>query len=260
MDPFNKMFGWKEYGRAPAIAAPLEPQQAPAAAAEPTASDVVAREPITPTHSVSVILPVYRGIEMTRRCIEAAMPGVLAMEGAVLLAINDGSPDQGMQAMLESLLASWPGRFEVLENPVNLGFVGTVNRGLAHFAAQDVVLLNSDVIVPADWLQRLQAEAYSHPRVGTVTPFSNNATICSFPNFLEENAQAFNLDVHDLAMRRGAHRRRFLHVHPARLPGPDRLPECGKIWPWLWRRERLVPAWAQGGLAQHPVAEYVCLP
>lgn len=196
MDPFNKMFGWKEYGRAPAVA----PQEAPApAAAEmPAASDVVAREPIAPTHSVSVILPVYRGIEMTRRCIEAAMPGVLAMEGAVLLAINDGSPDQGMQAMLESLLASWPGRFEVLENPVNLGFVGTVNRGLAHFAAQDVVLLNSDVIVPADWLQRLQAEAYSHPRVGTVTPFSNNATICSFPNFLEENAQAFNLDVHTI--------------------------------------------------------------
>jgi glycosyltransferase involved in cell wall biosynthesis len=41
-------------------------------------------------------------------------------------------------------------------------------------------------------------EAYSHPRVATVTPFSNNATICSFPNFLEENPQAFNLDVHTI--------------------------------------------------------------
>jgi len=193
MDPFNKMFGRKASGRTPTAAAAAE-AEVPAAA--PAPADVVARAPIGPTHGVSVILPVYRGIDMTRRCIEAAMPGVLAVDGAVLLAINDGSPDQGMQAMLESLVPLWPGRFEVLENPVNLGFVGTVNRGLAHFPSQDVVLLNSDVIVPANWLKRLQMEAYSHPHIGTVTPFSNNATICSFPNFLEENPQAFNLDVH----------------------------------------------------------------
>ena len=30
--------------------------------------------PIKPTHPVAVILPVYRGIEMTKRCILAAMP------------------------------------------------------------------------------------------------------------------------------------------------------------------------------------------
>mgnify|MGYP002737280572 FL=1 len=182
-DPFQKLLGMKKDAQAPAAAAP---------------ADIVVPDPIAPTHTVSVILPVYRGIDMTRRCIEAAMPGVLGMKGAVLLAINDGSPEQGMQAMLESLVEIWPGRFEVLENPVNLGFVGTVNRGMAHFPSQDVVLLNSDVIVPDDWLKRLQVEAYSHPRIATVTPFSNNATICSFPNFLEENPLAFNLDVHTI--------------------------------------------------------------
>lgn len=194
-DPFQKMLGLKKDGQVPAAGAAAVEAQAPAEAAP---ADIVVPDPIAPTHTVSVILPVYRGIDMTRRCIEAAMPGVLAMEGGKLLAINDGSPDQGMQAMLESLVMVWPGRFEVLENPVNLGFVGTVNRGMAHFPSQDVVLLNSDVIVPADWLKRLQVEAYSHPRVATVTPFSNNATICSFPNFLEENLQAFNLDVHTI--------------------------------------------------------------
>ena len=182
-DPFQKLLGMKKDAQAPAAAAP---------------ADIVVPDPIAPTHTVSVILPVYRGIDMTRRCIEAAMPGVLGMKGAVLLAINDGSPEQGMQAMLESLVEIWPGRFEVLENPVNLGFVGTVNRGMAHFPSQDVVLLNSDVIVPDDWLRRLQVAAYSHPRIATVTPFSNNATICSFPNFLEENPLAFNLDVHTI--------------------------------------------------------------
>lgn len=191
MDPFQKMLGRKHIPTPQVV-----PAAEPAPPLAPASADIVLSAPIVPTHTVSVILPVYRGIEMTRRCIEAAMPGVLALPEAVLLAINDGSPDQGMQAMLESLVPLWPGRFHVLENPVNLGFVGTVNRGLAHFPAQDVVLLNSDVVVPADWLQRLRVEAYSHPQVATVTPFSNNATICSFPNFLEENVQPFALDVH----------------------------------------------------------------
>ena len=181
--PFKKLLSMKKDGQSPAAAA---------------SADIVVPDPIAPTHTVSVILPVYRGIDMTRRCIEAAMPGVLGMKDAVLLAINDASPEQGMQAMLESLVEIWPGRFEVLENPVNLGFVGTVNRGMAHLLSQDVVLLNSDVIVPDDWLRRLQVEAYSHPRIATVTPFSNNATVCSFPNFLEENPLAFNLDVHTI--------------------------------------------------------------
>ena len=151
--------------------------------------------PIKPTHPVAVILPVYRGVEMTKRCILAAMPGVLAIPDARIIAINDASPDEGMQNMLEQLAIRWPNVFVVLKNENNLGFVATVNRGLAYFSQHDAVLLNSDVIVPQDWLGRLTEEAYSRENVGTVTPFTNNATICSFPYFLQENKKPFDLDV-----------------------------------------------------------------
>lgn len=151
--------------------------------------------PVAPTHPVAVIVPVYRGVEMTRRCIESAMPGVLAVTDACLLAINDGSPDDGMEDMLASLKAQWPERFKVLHNERNLGFVQTVNRGIEALAGHDVVLLNSDVLVPLDWLARLRSEAYSRPDAGTVTPFSNNATICSFPFFLQENEAPYGLAV-----------------------------------------------------------------
>lgn len=192
MDPFRKRMAKQNATVATA------PGGIPAAGTPVIDTSLVIPQPISPTHSVSVILPVYRGIEMTRRCIEAAMPAILAVDNAMLLAINDGSPDAGMQAMLEALVEVWPGRFEVLQNPANLGFVGTVNRGLAHFSGQDVVLLNSDVMVPHNWLARLVEEAYARPDIATVTPFSNNATICSFPNFLEENPQPFNLDVNTI--------------------------------------------------------------
>jgi hypothetical protein len=73
------------------------------------------------------------------------------------------------------------GRIELLKNDRNLGFVRTVNRGLALHPDRDVVLQNSDTEVANDWLDRLQACAYREPDIGTVTPFSNNATICSYP-------------------------------------------------------------------------------
>ncbi|WP_454835903.1 glycosyltransferase [Pseudomonas lini] len=164
----------------------------------PVAKSYIVEAPIKRTRSVTVILPIYKGIEMTKRCIEAAMPGIISLADSKIIAINDCSPDAGMQDMLLELESKWSGVLTVLENQVNLGFVKTVNRGMRQAAEDDIVFLNSDVIVPENWLERLTAEAYIAPNIGTVTPFSNNATICSFPAFLYENEQAFGLDVHQI--------------------------------------------------------------
>jgi GT2 family glycosyltransferase len=69
----------------------------------------------------------------------------------------------------------------LLRNERNLGFIGSVNRTLAMQSTHDLVLLNSDTLVFGDWLQRLSAAAYSDSRVGTVTPFSNDGSIASYP-------------------------------------------------------------------------------
>ena len=164
----------------------------------PVVESYLVEAPVERVRPVTVILPVYKGIEMTKRCINAAMPGILRQADSKIIAINDCSPDAGMQEMLLELEAQWPGVLTVLENQVNLGFVKTVNRGMRQAADADIVFLNSDVIVPQNWLERLTAEAYVAPNIGTVTPFSNNATICSFPSFLYENEQAFGLDVHQI--------------------------------------------------------------
>ena len=161
----------------------------------PLSKSYVVEAPIERVRSVTVVLPVYKGVEMTKRCILAAMPGIISFANSKIIAINDASPDAGMQDMLLELQEQWPGVLTVLENEVNLGFVKTVNRGMRQASQDDIVFLNSDVIVPANWLARLTGEAYIAPNIGTATPFSNNATICSFPAFLYENAQAFGLDV-----------------------------------------------------------------
>ncbi len=96
-----------------------------------------------------------------------------------IVAVDDASPDPDIARYLDELAAL--GRITLLRNESNLGFVHSVNRGMQLHADRDVVLLNSDTEVANDWLDRLQRSAYGEPDVGTVTPFSNNATICSYP-------------------------------------------------------------------------------
>jgi GT2 family glycosyltransferase len=100
--------------------------------------------------------------------------------------IDDASPDQGVRAWLREFARDEPG-VTVLENVRNLGFVQTVNLGMRLAGRRDVILLNSDTQVANDWLDRLRAAALARPSVGTVTPFSNNATICSYPQFCVDN-------------------------------------------------------------------------
>ena len=130
------------------------------------------------TPPIDVIVPVYRGLAETQRCIESVLraPQQTAFE---LIAINDAGPEPALTAWLRKLAAE--GKLTLLENDTNLGFVRTVNRGMALHAERDVILLNSDTEVANDWLDRLAACAARNPRAGTLTPFSNNATICSYP-------------------------------------------------------------------------------
>ena len=86
------------------------------------------------------------------------------------------------------------GRITLVENQQNQGFVGSANEGM-RASGRDVVLLNSDTLVFGDWLDRLQACAYAEERTATVTPFSNNATICSYPGFCAHNRLSASIDL-----------------------------------------------------------------
>lgn len=136
------------------------------------------------THPVDVIIPVYAGLEETCAAVRTAA-ATLDPEYARLVIINDCSPDPAITGWLRDNAAVLG--YTLLENTVNLGFVGTVNRGMALNPQADVLLLNSDVEVANNWLERLQQTAYSRPKVASVTASANNATICSFPVFCEDN-------------------------------------------------------------------------
>jgi len=138
-----------------------------------------------PHHPVDIIVPVFRGLEDTRRCLESVLAAPCQTTWR-LIVINDCSPEPEVTEWLRAFAQRNP-RIELLENPENLGFVATVNRGMTQSTNNDVLLLNSDTEVANNWLDRLQRAAYSAPAVASVTPFSNNATIFSYPRFCHAN-------------------------------------------------------------------------
>jgi len=127
---------------------------------------------------IDVIIPVHSGRAATMRCLESVLAGNAGV-GFEAVVIDDCTPEPDIARHLDELAAA--GRITLLRNDSNQGFVRSVNRGMSLHADRDVVLLNSDTEVAGDWLRRLQACATRDPQVGTITPFSNNATICSYP-------------------------------------------------------------------------------
>ena len=143
-------------------------------------------QPLTPTgEPVDIIVPVYRGLEDTQRCVRSVLSSTCKTDWRLIL-INDASPEPEVTDWLRAVAPTDP-RITLLENEENLGFVGTVNRGMALSGDHDVLLLNSDTEVAGDWLDRIRAAAYGDQKVASVTPFSNNATICSYPRFCHDN-------------------------------------------------------------------------
>lgn len=146
-----------------------------------------AAEPATDgeTPVVDVIVPVYRGLEETRACIESAL-AVAELNGYRLHIYNDESPEPAITEYLRRVAAA-DRNVTLVENETNLGFVGTVNRAMRVVMQRDdfdsVILLNSDTEVTGDWARRLRAHALRDEAVASVTAMSNNATICSYPHF-----------------------------------------------------------------------------
>ncbi|WP_445396769.1 glycosyltransferase [Zobellella sp. An-6] len=124
-----------------------------------------------------IIIPVFNAATAVAVCLESVR--AYTPSGCRILVINDSSTDAAIVPLLKQYEAV-PG-FEVFTHAHNKGYTHTVNKGIALAGQADVILLNSDTCVSAGWVQRLRWAACSHPKVATVTPFSNNAGAFSAP-------------------------------------------------------------------------------
>ncbi len=134
---------------------------------------------------VDVIVPVYSGRAETLTCLASVLETTGKTRFA-LVVIDDAGPDPALRADLAGLARR--GLVDLVVQPANRGFVAAVNRGMALHPGRDVIWLNADTEVHGDWIDRLRRTAGAAPDIATVTPLTNNGTICSYPRFDTDNA------------------------------------------------------------------------
>ena len=169
------------------LGSPLDPTLEARAAADPAHAgftpvwaDVMGPPPqpskIRPP--IDIVMPVYRGVEETLACLDSVLASL--SRGTRVIVIDDASPEPALVAALDRLARRR--RITLHRSPENRGFPAAANIGVRLAAGRDVVVLNSDTLVPPGWLERLRSAAYSAPDIGTATPLTNDGTILSFPD------------------------------------------------------------------------------
>ncbi len=138
-----------------------------------------------PLGDVTIVLPVYNSFSLLKECLARVMTHTA--HPFKLIIIEDCSSDPAIRPWLRDWVGIQKNNITLLENDQNLGFIGSVNRGIAAAKGNHVVLLNSDAFVPDGWLSRLMAPIYLNPKTASTTPLSNNAEILSLPVICKEN-------------------------------------------------------------------------
>jgi len=139
----------------------------------------------TNNRSVDIIIPVYSGTSESLACIKSVCESLAEINTrAEVVVIFDAGPDLILRDKLLTLASK--NKITLLINEQNQGFVSCINKGINR-SKKDVLLLNSDTVVANNWLDRIVKRAYLSTNIATVTPFSNNAEICSWPNICQSN-------------------------------------------------------------------------
>jgi GT2 family glycosyltransferase len=115
----------------------------------------------SPAPAVSVVIPNWNGRRWLSQCLDALARQQLAP--AELIVIDNGSDDGSVQYLREAHPS-----VSVVELGTNTGFAHAANRGLEAAGGELVALVNTDVVLAPDWLDRMSRALLAEPRAGAV--------------------------------------------------------------------------------------------
>ncbi len=129
-------------------------------------------------YSIDIVIPVYNGYQFLNNLFMSIINNTDVPYK--IFCVNDCSSDEKVLPLLEDWVKKFETKMVLINNQANLGFIKSVNVALEK-TTNHVVLLNTDVILPKNWAKRLFYPIVTDEKVGSVTPFSNAATIFSIP-------------------------------------------------------------------------------
>lgn len=145
----------------------------------PSSTPLIAASRSVGRRGLTVIVPVYRDKQATLRCLRSLDAARKEIERCQVVIVDDASPEFRAQDLLDAF--SDLAHVRAVAHERNLGFAASINTGLALAGADDVLLLNSDVALPAGALIGLQSHLDRDASIGTIAPLSNNGELTSCP-------------------------------------------------------------------------------
>ena len=107
---------------------------------------------------VAVIVPNWNGRRWLGQCLRALSEQT--SPPAEVIIVDNGSSDGSLE-----LVAEYPGPTQVIELHRNTGFANAVNVGIDAAASEAVALLNTDVVLDPQWIERTTARLAGGPRI-----------------------------------------------------------------------------------------------
>ena len=111
---------------------------------------------------VSIVIVNYNGGDLLQDCVGSIVKFTQSFE---IILVDNASTDGSSQRLGEL----FP-RVRIVRNDQNLGFAKANNIGLRQSRGRYVVLMNPDVFVTEDWLDRLASCMGKDPRIAVATP------------------------------------------------------------------------------------------
>lgn len=143
-----------------------------------------------------IIIPVYNGLEDLKICLSSIEKYTDLTKYRPVI-IDDKSPNKDVLPFLEEWCKNHPTAL-LIKNAENKGFSHNVNKGF-DAGDGDVILLNTDTILTEGWAEKITECAKSRDEAGIVCPLSNNATLCSVPDFCMANTLPEKMTVDEMA-------------------------------------------------------------
>ena len=169
--PFNTPTDVPMRVQNPVSAKPRTPPAPPATAPGPLFPQPVAGD-------VDVVVCVHNALEHVEWCLQSVLTRTSVPYR--LIVVNDGSDTPTTDRLRE--IDAKHDLITLIETNGPLGYTCAANRGLRASTAANVVLLNSDTIVPRLWLEEMLECMESRSTIGIVGPLSNAASWQSVPD------------------------------------------------------------------------------
>jgi len=113
---------------------------------------------------LSIIITSYKNPELLKVCIDSIKKNHISDDCEIIVA--DSATEEKTEIMMRE---DYP-EIKFIASRENIGFSGTVNKGLAVARGKYLLILNGDIIVKKDAIIKLLNYIGSHPDVGIVGP------------------------------------------------------------------------------------------